>query len=265
MSDDRESLRRTFGEVAELYDQARPGYPAALLDDLISLAGLAPGARVLEIGCGTGQLTVPLVCRGFALTAVELSPDLAAVARRNLSAVAPATAPVVVEAAFEEWSPPEELFDLAVSATAFHWIDPDVRVPRSVAALRPGGSLAVIDTVHVAGPDPFFDDVQECYQRWDPATDESSVLPTILQNPSRWQELDASQLLGPVVLRRYAWSATYTADAYIDLLLTYSGHRALPAARRAGLLSCIRDLIGQRGGRVTKSHVTELRSAQRVG
>jgi len=39
---DRERLRTTFGSVADLYDRARPGYPAAVFDDL---AALAPGSR----------------------------------------------------------------------------------------------------------------------------------------------------------------------------------------------------------------------------
>src|SRR6266542_5110121 len=48
-------LRETFNEAAELYDRARPGYPPALFDELAVLAGVGPGCRVLEIGCGTGR------------------------------------------------------------------------------------------------------------------------------------------------------------------------------------------------------------------
>jgi ubiquinone/menaquinone biosynthesis C-methylase UbiE len=44
--------RFTFDEVADLYDRHRPGYPEALFEDLISLAGVSPPDRVLEIGCG---------------------------------------------------------------------------------------------------------------------------------------------------------------------------------------------------------------------
>jgi protein-L-isoaspartate O-methyltransferase len=78
---DRERRRSTFDEAAELYDRARPGYPAALFDDLVELAGIGPGSRVLEIGPGTGQATVPLAERGCRIVAVELGPQLAAVAR----------------------------------------------------------------------------------------------------------------------------------------------------------------------------------------
>src|SRR4029078_2613590 len=57
------SLRAIFDEDPERYDRARPGYPPELFDDLEALAGLAPGARVLEIGPGTGQATLTLTRR----------------------------------------------------------------------------------------------------------------------------------------------------------------------------------------------------------
>jgi cyclopropane fatty-acyl-phospholipid synthase-like methyltransferase len=51
--------------VPELHDRARPTYPGPLFDDLASLGALGDGARVLEIGCGTGKATLALAGRGF--------------------------------------------------------------------------------------------------------------------------------------------------------------------------------------------------------
>src|SRR6266536_5249299 len=151
--DDRARLRETFDEAAERYDRARPGYPPVVFDDLDDLAGIGPGCRMLEIGCGTGQATVPLADRGCQIVAVELGPGLASVARRNL-----ARFPLVqvVVTAFEDWPLPPEPFDVVVAATAFHWIDPAVRVSKVADALRPGGALAVVSTHHVAGGDQGF-------------------------------------------------------------------------------------------------------------
>jgi protein-L-isoaspartate O-methyltransferase len=148
MSDaDRHRLRATFAEDAELYERARPEYPAELFADLAALALLGPGSRVLEIGCGTGQATMALARLGCAVTAVELGGALAGIARRKLTGF---EARVVVTT-FEDWQLPPEPFDLVVAATSFHWVDPAVRVRKSADALRPGGSLAVISTHHVAG------------------------------------------------------------------------------------------------------------------
>jgi SAM-dependent methyltransferase len=260
--DHRVRRRSTFDEAAELYHRARPTYPAALFDDLAELAGIGPGSRVLEIGPGTGQATVPLAERGCRVVAVELGPQLAAVARRNLARF---PAVEVVTAAFEDWPLPRERFDLVLSATAFHWIDPAVRVGKAADALRPGGWLATIATHHVAGGDEdFFVQAQACYERWDPETPPGGArLPPATDVHGSGEELDRSRRFGPVEFRRYEWELSYTTSAYLDLLLTYSGHRALDAPARTGLLDCIAHLIDTaHGGRITKRYLTELRIAQ---
>jgi len=256
------SLRSIFDEAAELYDQARPGYPTALFDDLAGLACFGPGCRVLEIGCGTGQASVPLAARGCALVCVELGPGMAAVARRNLARFPAAR---VVTAAFEDWPLPPEPFDLVLSATAFHWLDPAVRVVKSADALRPGGALATIATYHVAGGTAaFFDEVQASYEHWDPATPPGFRQPAAATIPCDSEEVDRSGRFGPAQFRRYEWDCSYSTASYLDLLLTYSGHRALAPAARQGLLACIADLIDARyGGHIVKHYLTELRVAHR--
>ncbi|MGH2816652.1 MAG: class I SAM-dependent methyltransferase, partial [Actinomycetota bacterium] len=135
--------------------------------------------------------------------AVELGAALAAVARRNLARF---PAVEVVTAPFEDWPLPEEPFDLVLAATAFHWIDPGVRVVKAADALR------------------------------------------------------------PATFRRYEWEQAYTTAGYVEVLLTYSGHRALDPAAQSGLLDCIAHLIDTGyGGRIVKRYLTELRVASTIG
>ncbi|WP_329384645.1 class I SAM-dependent methyltransferase [Streptomyces sp. NBC_01716] len=256
----RSHLSRTFDEDAELYDRARPGYPPELFDDLDALAGTGPGRRVLEVGAGTGKATVPLAERGCRITAVELGANMAAVARRNLARFGSVE---VVTADFETWPLPLEPFDAIVSATAFHWIDPAVRMVRAADALRAGGALAVVATQHVAGgSERFFVDVQACYERFDPATP-PGLRPAAADDVDTLDHEDEvahSGRFGPVVVRRYEWDLAYTTAEYLDVLRTYSGHRALPPEAREGLLGCVAGLIdGRYGGRITKRYLTELR------
>jgi ubiquinone/menaquinone biosynthesis C-methylase UbiE len=65
MTEERKRLRATFDQVAPLYDEARPTYPDELFDDVVSLSRVPPAGGILEIGCGTGQATLPLARRGF--------------------------------------------------------------------------------------------------------------------------------------------------------------------------------------------------------
>ncbi|MBO1337216.1 trans-aconitate 2-methyltransferase [Streptomyces sp. VRA16 Mangrove soil] len=271
---ERERLRRTFTEDAEVYDRARPGYPERLYDDLAELTGTGPGCRVLELGCGTGKATVPLAARGCRITAVELGPELAAVARRNLAGHPQVS---VETGAFEEWPLPPEPFDVVLAATSFHWIDPAVRVAKSARALRPGGALATVSTHHVAGgTEQFFVDVQRCYERFDPTTPPGLRLTPAADIPHDSQEapnrnveqgnaaLPGADRFEPPVFRRCARDLTFTTAEYLDLLRTFSGTRALDPAARAGLLDAIGQLIdGSYGGSVTKRYLTELRVARR--
>lgn len=255
-------LRETFDEVAELYDRARPRYPADLVAGLARSAGLGPGRRVLEVGPGTGQLTVPLAEFGCRITGVELGPAMAAVARRRLRRF-----PLVdVELRdFESWPLPGAPFDLVVCATAWHWIDPAVRVPKAAEALRAGGLLAIVGSHHVAGGTvDFFADAQRCYERWDPATPPGLRLRPEREIPSGTGELEGSEEFTDLTVTRYRQDIAYTADEYIDVLRTYSGHRALREDLRHGLLTCIRELIETRyGGTVTKRYLHELITAAR--
>ncbi|MFI6097843.1 class I SAM-dependent methyltransferase [Lentzea sp. NPDC051213] len=243
---DRERLRTTFGEDATRYHRARPAYPPQLF-------GRLSGARILEIGPGTGQATLPLTRLG-SVTAVELSPELAAVARVH--------APLarVEVGAFEEWPLPAEPFDLVVSATAFHWLDPAVRMTKCAAALRAGGALAVISTHHVAGgTEEFFADVQECYERWDPSTPPNLRLSPAAGIP---REFDESDEFEAPEFFRYEWEQVYDTETYADLLLTYSNHIALPT--RDQLIADITRLINTRyDGRVVKRYLTQLAVAHR--
>ncbi|MFB6726171.1 methyltransferase domain-containing protein [Kribbella sp. NPDC056345] len=257
----REQLRQTFTEDAELYDRVRPTYPEQLYDDLADLLGVGEEGgpsmpiRVLEIGPGTGQATHPMVERGWSITAVELGAELAAVARRNLP-----TADIIV-ADFDTWELPPPTFDLVLSATAFHWLDPATRVRRCARVLRPGGVLAIVSTHHVAGgSEQFFVDVQRCYDRF---TDDpiKGRLPRASAVPEDSSEIDATGLFGPVTFHRYEWEVVYSAAEYLELLSSYSGHRALTADRRDGLYDCVRALIDAGGGTVTKRYLTQLSAA----
>jgi SAM-dependent methyltransferase len=133
------SYGRVFDEVAEDYDRHRPTYPDVLVDR--ACEGIPPGAAVLEIGCGTGQLTRSLLARGLRVTAVEPGQQLMARARDQLNGVGDVQ---LVNARLEDASLPRAQYSAVFSASAIHWVDPDVSWRKAADALVDGGSLALV-------------------------------------------------------------------------------------------------------------------------
>ena len=134
---DTRSYGAVFDTMADEYDRHRPTYPDELVDRACQAAGLTAGDGVLEIGCGTGQLTRSLAARGLHVTAVEPGENLIAIAGRTSGEVQ------FVRQRFEDASLSAS-FPAAFSAAAFHWIDPDVSWRKVAASLAPGGLLALI-------------------------------------------------------------------------------------------------------------------------
>jgi len=266
MADERLHLRTTFDGDALLYDEVRPGYPDALFDAVVSLSGIPEAGRILEIGCGTGQATVPLARRGYSVLCVELGENLAAVARRNLEAYPLAEVQV---GDFEKWPLEAEAFDLAVSATAFHWLDPSVAYRKVARALTPGGAIALFwnEHVHSDASGDFFEAAQEVYERETPEIvkpEDHKGLPRPDEVHDRSGEIEGTGLFGGVITRKYRWDASYDAAGYVRVLSTYSGHRSLSDASRERLFRGISDLIeGRFGGRIVKGYLTTLYVAHR--
>jgi protein-L-isoaspartate O-methyltransferase len=268
-----EVLRSTFDKVPEQYDRARPSYPPAVFSDLVELAQLPVGARLVEIGCGTGQATIVLAQMGYDVTCVELGEQLAAYARSKLT---PYPSVEVVNAEFESWRPERKDFDAVVAFSSFHWIPPAVRYTKSAALLNDHGKLAFVSVAHVLpeGGDQFFVDVQRDYEAVvpeDPQTKADAAgppRPDVVRELSDrvvTAEIAASGCLQMVGIRHHLWDVTYDAEGYIAVLGTYSGHLALDPGARLRLMDRIRERIEARpDGKVRKSYMALLYVAERL-
>ncbi|GGX12176.1 class I SAM-dependent methyltransferase [Streptomyces noursei] len=140
------TLARAFGAVAGQYAATRPGYPPALFDAVEELAGRSlAGARVLDVGAGTGIASGLLRARGARVTAVEPSAAMAAELRAGHPGI-----PLVRAGGDALPFADRAAFDLVCYAQAWHWTDPARSVPEAMRVLRPGGALALWWNV----PDP---------------------------------------------------------------------------------------------------------------
>ncbi len=133
-----ESRARSFSSAAVRYAANRPSYPPELFDTLEQLAGFPlAGARVADVGAGTGIATSLLEARGARVVGVEPGEGMAAEFRRRN----PRTP--LVRADGNRLPLSCGCLDLLTYAQSWHWTDPDRAVPEALRVLRPGGALAI--------------------------------------------------------------------------------------------------------------------------
>jgi SAM-dependent methyltransferase len=226
-------LAESFGADAEQYDRARPGYPNALVDDL-----LASGAHdVLDIGCGTGIAGRLFLARGCQVLGVEPDARMAEVAR-DLG--------LTVEVArFEDWDPAGRTFDLLISGQAWHWVEPVAGLTTVMRVLRSGGLFAPFWNSLTHAPDVRAA-LEAAYQACAPELISNSVgLGTL--RPAAGAEGDAirdamagSGLFAGVTRRSYDWDRTHTPEQWIEEISTHSPILTLAPERRAALMDATR-------------------------
>jgi ubiquinone/menaquinone biosynthesis C-methylase UbiE len=130
-----EQRRTSFGAYAGTYDATRPDWPEPTIDWLVGHR--PPGARVLDLGAGTGKGTLAVAALGLAPTAVDPSPEMLA----QLQARQPGV-PVVVGAA-ESIPLPDNSFDAVICLQAWHWFDSPAAARECARVLGPDGSLGI--------------------------------------------------------------------------------------------------------------------------
>lgn len=253
-----DDIRLSFNQVPELYDEIRPGYPAALFDDLFDL--LPPRPDIVEVGAGTGQATRALLARGASVHAVEIGPATAAKLRANH----PTAQLRITVGDFEQVDLARHAADALFSAAAYHWIATEAQLERPARFVRRGGVLAIVDLVQVQSEADggFFAAAQPVFERHgqphrgQPAPGRDGV------DPPLRAALASDPRYGDVAVRRYDWDQTYTAADYRKLLTSDSGRQMMHPVERELLLDDIQALVEEEfGGAVTRPLVAALTTA----
>ncbi len=252
----REEWRQALDCVADAYDRFRPGYPAELPMDVAVLARLPVGGRILEVGCGTGQLTTSFACEGYSIVALEPGPALAGLARANLAANPNVRVEVTT---LESWAPDVPPFDLVLAAQSFHLVDPDRRFTLASGLLSDRGALAVVWNFRLPGESAAHLALQAAYARHAPGLSPDQLW----QDTPFEDEFDRSGLFASVFMRKYLWTRVYSAAEYVGLLESHATHFVLPAATRSALLQAVGEGITRAGGHIAIDYVTRLYVAAR--
>jgi len=206
-----------FGAAAAAYESGRPSYPTEVVDWLLPSAG----ARVVEVGAGTGKFTQVLTARGFDVTATE--PD--AGMRAALSASLPSVR--VVEGYAERIPLGDQCADAVLGAQCWHWVDQARAAREAARLLRPGGILGLAWNYRDES-DPWVAGLSE-------------ILEDLGQTPGPDADPLPHEPFGPFERFETAWSHETSVDGVVDMIASRSYAIALAEDRRAELLGRIRE------------------------
>jgi SAM-dependent methyltransferase len=134
-------LAESFDEVADAYERGRPEYPPAVAGAVAAELHAAHGARVLDLGAGTGKLTRALLGIGLDVVAVEPQARLRGLLAESIGGER------VHDGTAEAIPLPDDSVAAVTVADAFHWFDHGPALAEIGRVLEPGGGLAVIWTV----------------------------------------------------------------------------------------------------------------------
>ncbi|WP_340560961.1 class I SAM-dependent methyltransferase [Streptomyces sp. GSL17-111] len=137
------------GDVADYYAKFRRGYPEEVLDILQEFFALTPDDTALDLGCGTGQLAVPLASRVRSVIGMDPEPDMLRLARAsaagqgvtNATWVLGADTDVPALGALLERRP---LLAMTVVGQALHWMRHEALFSELLPLCRAGGGVAVV-------------------------------------------------------------------------------------------------------------------------
>ncbi|WP_344583314.1 class I SAM-dependent methyltransferase [Streptomyces lunalinharesii] len=255
------SRRHIFGDDADQYDTARPGYPHQLMQDVRDFAALAANEPALEVGAGTGKATFDFARCGVPVTCVEPDVRMARVLGRRCAQL-PGGGVTIEVADFETWRP-RRRYGLLYCAQAWHWVDPAVRWDRARCALVPGGAIALFWNHWFLQCGELADRLTAAHARHGVEVPPDTLLDP-RPRPARrgpearqWRDMTAAGFVEPDH-RLYLSAHERSPSALIDLVNSYGGYRALPAGPRERVLNEMAHLVAEHGGRAQVKVVTSL-------
>jgi ubiquinone/menaquinone biosynthesis C-methylase UbiE len=223
------SLGRGFDAIADQYDEVRPDYPDELYDAIESVTLPWADADVLDIGAGTGIATRAILARGARVVALDPGASML----RRLRETSPRVETVNADA--EQMPLQSNRFDLAVCATAWHWMDTGQTLGELRRVLRPGGYIALWWANNRWGQGVDWEDARAAvYERWQA---KHGSRPWNYQGVAPLDAASDLRRRGLTVLleREFLWTRDRTLAEHLRAIATHSDVIALGDRKQAFL------------------------------
>jgi SAM-dependent methyltransferase len=235
---------RAFELVADVYERARPEYPAEAIAWLSERLELREGRHVLDLGAGTGKLTRALVATGAHVIAVEPGEAMLAQLVRAVPEAEP------VHGAAEDIPLPDSSVDAVTVGQAFHWFRHDEALPELHRVLRPHGGISLLWNSRDQEA-PLQRDVTELIAPFVPPDRPGGP------GGGTWaQPLAESDLFEALEERRFRFVQRLDANTLVDRIASISFVAASPFEERLTLERRLRGIVAAHGGTVGFPYVT---------
>lgn len=248
-------FRRVFDTIPEQFDKFRPRYCAELFDALIHCAEIDADKSVLELGPGTGQATEPVLNTGCDYHAIELGEHLSEFMKRKYGRLPNFH---IVNGDFITHDFGSQRFDLIYSAATIQWIPEEVAFPKTFALLKPGGTLAMMQTVsdYRTPDETLYANIQDIYSEYfKPET-------PYTHGGFRYDNATAYGYT-EFECREFHGTRTMTADEYVSFCGTHCDHITIPEPYRTPFFEGLRNAVLEAGNRIVFHDTHVLRLAKK--
>lgn len=259
-------LEWTFDTVASTYEKLRPGYVPEMYQTIFDYIPISKASKVVEVGIGGGQATLPILQTGCKLTAVEYGANFSELCREKFKDFPKFS---VITGKFEETELENDAYDLIFSASAFHWVPEEIGYPKVFDMLKKGGVFARFANhpFRDHGRQGLSEEIDGIYKEYYYKYYSNRKHET----PKEYTEEMAKERA--LIAQKYGFTdiqyalfrrtRTFSAKEYITLLGTYSDHIAIEETIRAEFFGKIEEAINDHGGAFTIYDTIDLQLARK--
>lgn len=259
-----DNLNWTFDTVADTYEKLRPGYVDELYQTIFEYKEINNLSRVLEIGIGGGQATLPFLKTGCCLTAVDYGENFCKICREKFKDYPTFYA---VSGKFEDFAS-EQKYDLIYSASAFHWIPEETGYKKVYDMLENGGVFARFANhpYRDKGQPALSEEIDKIYAQYYYKYHNKQQKPLIEYSAEQAENRALIALkygFTDIQHKLFHRTRTFSAYEYSLLLGTYSDHIAIEESIRNEFFNKIEEAINRHGGKITIYDTIDLQLARK--